>query len=386
MKKKLLFVLPSFGIGGTTVSTRNLILTLNPEKYDMYVMRMKEQGALCRMYDDVKQIKTPFVVSSLSYGSWTEQKGVLGKLLCAVLRFCANHSNKIKARLLSSAAAKINNEYGFDTVVACQELQATAFVQHFQCKNKVAWIRCDYGRLASGLKSKRQEKDMYERFDSIVCVSEITSQHFVEIFPEFSNKTFAINNPQSEVYIKTNSKENDYDNRFAKNGCTLLSIGRIDPIKRFALIPQIACELMQKGLMFRWFLVGDGNPAEREKILSEIKKYNVENQVVWLGLKTNPHYYIAQSDVLVCLSSSEACPRVINEAKVLNIPVVSADFDTAKEYIDSETNGLICTIDSMADGIYRLFTDKELKNRISQNIKDFKFDNSEIIEKLEKIL
>lgn len=386
MKKKLLFILPSFGIGGTTVSTKNLILKLDPETYDMYLMPMNERGALRSMFDDVKQIKTPFVISSLAYDSWTEQKGLFGKLLCAILRFGANNCNKFKTWLLSSAAQKIIYKHGFDTVVACQEGQATAFVQHFNCNNKVAWIRCDYDRLANRFKSKRQEKDIYKRFDSIVCVSEITAQHFKEIFPEFSDKTFAINNPQNEEYIKKQSQNDDHDERFVKYGYTLLSIGRIDPVKRFTHIPRIANELIQKGLEFRWYLVGDGNPAELKKILSEIKKYNVENQVIWLGLKTNPHFYISNSDVLVCLSSSEACPRVINEAKVLNVPVVSADFATAKEYIVSESNGLICPIGNMSNGIYRILTDQVLKERINQNIKEFRFDNSEIIEQLEKIL
>ena len=105
-----------------------------------------------------------------------------------------------------------------------------------------------------------------------------------------------------------------------------------------------------------------------------------------MGLKTNPHYYIKNADLLVSLSISEACPRVINEAKILHVPVVCTNFDTAKEYIDNMKNGFISPIDEIKHSILKIIQNEELKNNIIANISKFHFDNDDILKKINEVL
>ena len=105
-----------------------------------------------------------------------------------------------------------------------------------------------------------------------------------------------------------------------------------------------------------------------------------------MGVKTNPHYYIKNADLLVSLSISEACPRVINEAKILHVPVVFTNFDTAKEFIENMENGLIYPIEEIKYSILEILQNKELNNKIRENISNFHFDNEDIMNNINKIL
>ena len=107
--------------------------------------------------------------------------------------------------------------------------------------------------------------------------------------------------------------------------------------------------------------------------------------VILLGAKSNPHFYIKQADLLVSLSSSEACPRVIIEALILGPPVLSSNFPSIYEYLDDGLYGRIAPIENFPDAIAQLLTDKPLYNRLKNNLKNYSFDNTSLIKQLEAI-
>lgn len=382
MKKRILFVLSTFEVGGTVVSTKNLILLLDKDRYDITVLCMRGDGNMKTIFSDVKQIKTTNILSSLTLPSWRHRKRIIDKILVALVRvLCRNEY--IRDYIFKKESRIIDNNY--DTIVACQEGICTHFVSNSIIKNKVAWVRCDYSKYISG-GVDQYEKKIYSKFNKIVCVSNLTSIRFMEVFPEYSNKIFAINNPQSEEYIISQSEKEEVDPKFIKKGITLVSIGRIDSIKRFTYIPKIASFLVSNDVDFKWYIIGDGAIVEKEMIYRNIKKEKVCDNVILLGMKTNPYYYIKNADLLVSLSISEACPRIINEAKILHTPVVCTNFDTAYEYIDNYTNGIIAPIDSIHTSILEIIQNKKLYKTISDNISDFKFDNEDIMHEIDKIL
>ena len=379
--KKILFVLPTFGIGGTVVSTKNFILLLDKMKYNVTVLCMTGSGSMVDLYNNVKQIPTTQILSSLSIQSWKNGNNIIKKIFNACIRKISK--NKIAREIILENQAKKIAVKNFDTIIACQEGLCTEFVSHIECENKIAWVRCDYSK---SVYNKSVDEKVYSNFNKIVCVSDLTSERFKGIYPQYAEKTIAINNPQSEDYIIEQSLNNDNDPLFIKKGYTIVSIGRIDPIKRFSEIPRIASFLALQNIEFKWYIIGDGSKEEKRKIRENIIKEKVEEYVVCLGLKTNPHYYIKNSDLLVSLSISEACPRVINEAKILHVPVVCTNFDTAKEYIDNMVNGIISPIEEIKHSILEIVQNDELKNNIKANISKFHFDNSDILKKINEIL
>ncbi len=383
MKKKILLILPTFEIGGTVVSTKNLILLLDKAKYEINVLCMTGIGSMKDMYNDIQLIPTTFTLSNLTHNSWKDETNIFKRLFCGFIRKISK-IRRIKKLLLKTQTKKITT-LNYDTIVACQEGICTEFVSYIECKNKIAWVRCDYSRYIK-YNNKYIEEQVYSKYNNIVCVSDLISKRFKEIYPQYANKTIAINNPQCEEYILNQSHYNDKDLRFKKNGYTIVSVGRYDPIKRFSEIPRIASSLISKNIEFRWYIIGDGSSEEKKLLQENIAKEKVEENVICLGIKTNPHYYIKESDIMVCLSSSEACPRVINEAKILNIPTISTDFDTVFEYIENDKSGLISSIETIHDSIANILQNKDLYAKIKAEISNFSFDNSSLIRDIEKVL
>ncbi len=382
MNKKVLFVFPSLGIGGTTVSTRNLVSLLCKDCYECWVMPLRPKGLLADLYDNVPRVHPPFVIQALSAPSWTDFPSLFQRIAAAILRFLRGHYNGFEAWVVGKALNKIIQEHDFDTIVAGQESRTSRLVSYATCKNKVAWVRCDYKRYLE--KIVRKKEDFYQGYQSIVCVAEQTCSNFKAIYPEYSAKTYCIPNPQDSDLIRTRAKLAENEPRFVIKGKTLVSIGRLDEIKRFHEIAPIARQLVEQGLQFRWYLIGDG--AERERISESIEECGMEDYVIMLGAKTNPYYYIQKADVLVCLSRSEACPRVVNEAKILHTPTISTDFPTIYEFIENGKTGIISSLYEIPNAILKWFSDEELRKEISINNGHFEFDNTELIKQIEDIL
>ena len=268
MKKNILFIFPSYEIGGTVVSTKNLILLLDRKKYDITVLCMTGIGSMKNMYNDVKKIPTSLTLSSLTHTSWKGEKNILRKIYCGFIRKISKNV-KIRELILKKQGKRISS-LNFDTIIACQEGICTEFVSHIECNNKVAWVRCDYSRYIKK-RNKYLEEDIYSKYNKIVCVSDLTSKRFKDVYPQYAERTIAINNPQSEEYIIEQSYNNDNDTSFIKNGYTIVSIGRIDQIKRFTQIPSIASFLISKNIEFKWYIIGDGDKEEKKQIKQKSK-------------------------------------------------------------------------------------------------------------------
>ncbi|MBR3831713.1 MAG: glycosyltransferase [Muribaculaceae bacterium] len=383
MKKRLLFVIPAFNIGGTVVSTINLINLLEEKGYDISILSLNKYGEMSYLYKDVKQIKLPLWASTIYSNSWREDKSWLIRLTALLIRVLCK-INVLRAFLIDCAAKSAIKASDFDAVIACQESAATEFVSYSKAKNKIAWVRCDYSRYMGMI--NKDETSIYENFKKIVCVSDATAESFVNIFPQLKERTYAIKNPQSDKYIINQSKVDDLDSRFKTDKFTIVSVGRFDPVKRFEQIPTIASFLIENNVDFRWYIIGGGSGSVEQELITNINKEKVAENVICLGIKTNPLFYIKKSELLVTLSSSEACPRVINEAKILSTPVVCTDFSTAKEYIESGKDGIIDTIDNIKYSILDIIKNKNLYNNIKTNISKFEFDNSALMNSIEKLL
>ena len=381
MSKRVLFVFPSLGIGGTTVSVRNLISLLEKEGIDCWFMPLYPYGVLEFLYDGLKRIRTPFVIKAMAISSWKKEKSI-SRIIIASLRFLRNHFSEFERLIVGKTLDRIVRKYQINTIVACQESRTTRFVSYATIGKKVAWVRCDMKRISE--EDDAVVENYYDSFNSIVCVSDLTCKNFRQVFPQYSLKAVCIPNPQDGNLIKERAKMIDNDSRFVQEGITLVSIGRFDAVKRFDQIAPIALSLIKHGMKFRWYLIGEGE--ERSRIEESIKQYEVSSHVVLLGAKTNPYYYIKKADALVCLSRSEACPRVVNEAKILHTPTISTDFPTIYEFIQDRKTGIISSIEKMPLAIIDLFEDRELYESIKERISQFTFENGKLIAEIKALL
>ena len=367
MKKKLLFIIPIYSHGGTNRSLQFLLSLITPQEFDIYILCLIDRGIYKETFKDYKKVK----LSSKLYTFFNSNN-----LVIKIIRLLDRLTSHTLLKIISKREIqKIESYYKFDKIIGYEEGIATYFTSLFTLK-KTAWVHCDYHYYKN--KNKRAEKNAYKNIDQIVCVSKHTSKSFKNYYPSLENKITYAYNLLNEKEILILSNKQIMDKRFNNSQFTIISIGRYDPIKQFDRIPDIVEQIlnMGKGAAFKWYIIGSGNDEYTKIIETNIQKYQLQDTIILLGSKNNPYPYIKNSNILVSTSLSEACPYVINEAKILNKIVVSTNYESASELIGKD-NGIITPLDKMHTILYDLINDINSKYTIlNNNASKYNFDTT----------
>ncbi len=214
-----------------------------------------------------------------------------------------------------------------------------------EASKKIGYIHLDYNLIYN-----KKVNNEYSKFNDLWFVSNYTKQTYLKYNPSSEKKCKVIYNFINEKNLICN------DNPYHNEKFHIISVGRLDDNKNQIEAIPIAKELKKQfDSQFEWYLVGDG--PEKNKILDEIKKNKLENNIIITGYKNNIADYYYHSDVLVSLSKSESYGLAIVEALFCNLPVVIKNIPVSKELINN--NGVVC--DTIND-IY-----KELELLINDN-------------------
>ena len=375
--KKVLFIIPELAHGGTNKCLENLLPFIS-KKYQIYIVPLEKEGIYKKVFSEKLTLlseKYYFISKSLVYR--------------VVNKFTPKVAKKILGYFLKNEVIKIQNTINPDVVIAYQEGLATLFASFFSTY-KIAWVHCDY-KLYNTNVTKQNEYNIYKKFNHIICVSKSTLNSFRMFYPEFKSKTDFIYNIIDDKNIIRRSNEIISDPQFKedKDTFTLLSIGRYCHVKQFERIPLIVNEILEHGINRKicWYVIGDGNKKLITYTRKQIKKYNLTSIVVLLGAKINPYPYINKSNLVVSLSKSEAYPNVINESKILHVPVLSTNYPSATELIQDEFNGLVRNIIDFPSAIIKLINNQDnIYNNIKNNISDFEYDNNDILAKIYELI
>lgn len=383
-KVQILFVIPGFSLAGTTTALTSMLNCGLTDDYDIDVFTIER-----RNYNLQPVVSHDICLNDLTtayYGDFSRfhTKDKLKYLFVKLIKQIHGASSILEEWVIRKTVRKIERKKQYDVVVGFQEGRATRFTSHFSCPRKIAWIHCDY---ANTYGEDVNELDLYNGFERVVCVSQFTRQGFVSRYPALADKTIAIHNIFDAESVIERAKATIDDSRFDTSHFTIISLGRVHDVKRFYLIPEIAVQLKEAGLDFRWYILGSaGIPSELQRLTDAIQRNGVKEKVIYLGGKPNPYPYLKAADILVSTSKSEACPMILNEAKILHVPIVSADFGSAFEFIENGKTGIITSIEGMPKAIMRIISDEELREQIKRNIGQFEFDNTDLIATIESIL
>lgn len=384
MKKKILFILNGLGKGGIVSSFSSLYDSIR-EDYDIKVLVLSTNKTdNCPFGDD---IISDNLLTSYNYpiNTLNQKQKLLKLLLSPYRRIYAKIGVRLPNLILNNVVCRLQKKYKFDIVVGYSEGLPTLVASKFKVKKKISWIHCDYKRYYDTVCIKNDELGIYENIDIINCVSKYTQDSFVKIYPSLEGKVQFIYNLYDVGRIKKLSLEAIDDKRFKTDLFTIVSVGRVDPVKRFSEIPQIAAQLKKNGLKFRWYILGPETRHKEDLLLKErILKYGVDDVVLWLGNKPNPYSYMAASNLYVCLSSSEACPMVFIEAKILGLPIVTTDFGSAYEFIH-DGEGYIFNIKDLPHEIERLVLNPLQMNQLKEHLNKTNYNNEKSIAQLETL-
>ncbi len=356
--KRVLFVVPSFKMGGTLISLRNYLTLMDKHKIQADVLGLSVLPGNKDVLTNCNFVE-PNLWLLYSREGLSIVKKNLHKILCLIQKLFQILFRTDITPFFMKVGGYLIGSKKYDAVVSFQE-SISRFVCYYPAKKRIAWIHCEYSRVY-----KESDKYIYDKFDNIVCVSKYGKSVFDSFLPQFSNKSIAILNVISNklIYEKADA-DIIKDGQFDTGGFTILSIGRLDSVKQFYKIPVIVSAIKQKvSEEFRWYIIGGGPEDEKKRVEDSIKNYNVSSEVIMLGERKNVYPYLAQSDLYVNTSKSEAYSLVNNEAKALGVPVVTNDFQCAKETITDGIDGRVVPIEQMTDIIISYLKNKQKGER-----------------------
>lgn len=346
MKKKLLFVIPNFTIGGITSSLWALLSALDYSKLEVDIFCRQKTGALIDAFTQVR-----ILPENIWLSAGIEEGNIMTRLAFGffkgfriMMRFLGVDVNVLYGRIGGKQLGTLE----YDAVISFHE-GLSPIVCYYPAKKRIAWIHSDYVRHRA-MVGKDEEKQ-YRLYDHIVCVSEFARSVFARTYPSLDNRTIAIHNIIPIDEIRRRAKDNaDIDERFTTDKFTIVSVGRLDPVKQFDRIPDIVLSIKkQTDIPFRWYIIGGSRGyGDVDAFMSNnIEQKQVEEDIILLGEKKNVYPYVCKADLYVCTSESESFPLAVNEAKALGIPVVSNTFPSATESLVDGVDGRIVSINDM---------------------------------------
>lgn len=379
-KKSILFVVSTMTTGGINTSLSALYSNLK-DLYEIKVFALDYDKTIHLSFTEALLPKDKLLDAYHCDYSKAKQKDRLYKRCVKICKKISEVINyDMQSYVFKRAVERIEKKYNFDIIVSFQEGQPTSFCRLFKNPKKIAWVHCDYIRYYKNAND-------YSFYRKIIFVSNYTKESFVSKFKQYEDISDYVYNFMDADRIKKLAKEPLVDEKFDNRCFTIISMGRIVSLKRFSYIPSIASYLIKKGLKFKWYILGPSFDQKESSLLeNNIKKYNVSSNVLWLGNKSNPYPYIKNSSLLVALSTTEACPMMFIEAKILNVPIVSTNFGSSYEFINNGEDGVISSIDSLSNSIFQLISNKEKYLSIKNRTIDFSYSNEDLVNKVVDII
>lgn len=131
-------------------------------------------------------------------------------------------------------------------------------------------------------------------------------------------------------------------------------IARISPLKGHEFIIKAAPKIIAKHPDAKFLFVGDGHIRKEMEVLAA--QNHVLDRIIWAGLRPYREIpgLLTAMDVVVHTSLREGLARVLPQALLAGVPVVSYDVDGAREVVISGRTGWLVppkSIDALADAV-----------------------------------
>ena len=389
-KTKICFGITKLGIGGAERVLVDIVNELSNE-YDITIFSIYGEGEL------EKELNSKIKKISIF------KKEIKNKFIPIYVLICGKH---------------IYNKYlreNFDIDIAFLEGPITRIYAYKGNKRKIAWIHNDiskvFGNDKKAVIKRHIDKWFYKKYDKIIFVSEQNKKAFEDLYGDISkrkiiynyiNKDRVLNLAEDEVGEEKNeyrlnkkkAKEKDFyrlsnrrineimhkDYDFEKN---FIVVSRLAKQKAIDRLIRVHKKLIDERLKHKIYVIGDGE--EKENLLNLVEDLNVNDTFIFLGQIENPYPYIKKADFFALLSYFEGYGMVLEEAKILNKPILvtnTAAAEAVKDYdkklvIENNEEAIFESLKKVILGECKFLEEKLL---------DYNYDNKYLLEQIKGIL
>lgn len=359
--KSVLFHYPILNVGGAEKSTLRMLRALSDRGWQVTLVLTTGGGAL------ESEIDPRISVIRLRPRAFGE-KFVAARGWVPKLRALPDLLGYLAMRIIAAARMIPFLFYRYDAAAVLLMGTSSGFVRRVvRAKVRAIWIRSDLsgadptGRVVAALRASARE------FDHFICVSEVARRSLLLAVPEASGKDVVIHNILAPDAMRACATEvpPPFDPA-PGNGVNILTVCRLnDRAKGLVRMARVCRALKDKGLEFRWYIAGSG--PDRDLLEAEITALDIGDRMSLLGELQNPFPAYQAADLVAMLSNYEGLCGVINEARVLERPVIATSVSGIEEQLVAEKSGLVVAQDDadIIAGMTRMLTDEGLRKRLA---------------------
>lgn len=353
MKKKILFLLEAFDKGGIEKVTLDIVNGLDPEKYDITVQTFW-YGGHCQSQVGSHVKVLPFFFKRYVPG---------------IIRLIEHLPPKWLYRLF------VRGKY--DVEIAASDGGAAKVIAGSSNKKarKVCWVHMDVVERGSKLKEYQDPhiaRKIYERFDTIACVSSQCLDKFRQKFGDYPDMR-TVHNPLPDEDIRKKATEYTVERSAPVEFAT---VGRLAVEKGFDRLIEASRRLRDEGHDFRVHIVGDGE--KKDQLTGLVARYELQDTVLLHGYAADPYPYIAAADWYLCTSLDESFSLSVGEALILGTPVMGTDCSGIREWLGHDEHGIV--MENSTDGICR-----GMKSALEMTAEDYQIWKDRAVQKADQI-
>ena len=377
-KKRILFVIESLSAAGAEKSLVTLLNLLDSERLDINLQLFAYGGELEKMLPAYVNMLPPLSYFEACNGSVFDSfrhapKGSKLRYLFSRIAYSLDlrrkkYTNPEKAVRFWKHCGKCFDvcELEYDYAVAYAQGVPTFYVADRVIPKigRFAWVNVDF-RLKGFERSFALDK--YLRIDKICSVSDQAKEVFTGTFPELSDRLTVIKDiNDGRMITRMSELLSNADTDMADGPVRILTVGRLAAQKGYDIAVEACRILCERGIFFTWYVLGKG-PLEAE-IREKISSSGIDGRFILLGVRGNPYPYFRKADIYVQTSKHEGFGLAIAEARILNVPVVTTNFDAVGQQMINGENGLVADMnaEAVADSIEKLISDRELYTHIKE--------------------
>jgi glycosyltransferase involved in cell wall biosynthesis len=394
-KLRLLFVNESLHLAGGERSLITMLSKIDSNKFHIDLQLIRYGGELDSQIPDYVNILPELDYPSFSRKSWAKSfflatnlkkwKFLISKIKYSIcLRKRKRNSSEI-AQLYWETVGDCYSffEKEYDVAIAYAQGLPTFYVHDkIKAKKKIAWINVNIRMPKNNVEYLFQ---YYKNFNFISLVSQGTFEYMSSYFSDLVNKMVIVRDMIDYKRIVEMSKE--FLPNFLNKEFNILTVARLNKHQKGYDILLNSCKILKsKHISFHWYIIGEG--PYKSEMLQFIKNNKLEDCFTLLGTTSNPYPFYVEADLYVQTSRHEGYGLSIAEARLLNTPVVTTNYDTVHMQMKHEKNGLITemTPESVAESIIRMMEDKSLYQNILRFLENEEKEDLEPLQSLYGLL
>ncbi len=392
MKKRILFRSGSLGMGGLEKVLVQTLQILSSSEWEI---------SLLLTYDEKeKNILEKEIPKNIPY-SFLNDNNFLKKLEYSQLRKKQNLYHKLKYlyflhKARRNSLQKTNEyikKYGPFDIFIDYDGGAMKYIEQIPIPEKVVFFHSSPSQAIHNKGKQKRYQKRLQNYTKIIAICDAMKEELQEMFSSLANKIFRIYNPFlfqriNSLQYDTSSLSENEKKMLSDNYCLMVS--RLDTSQKdFSTLFQAFYQAKKEGLQDKLYLIGDG--ISREELEEEVHKLGLEEEILFLGLQTNPYIWMKHSKLLVHSSRAEGFGLVLVEALACGRMVIASDCPVGpREILNQETCGVLFSvgnIEQLKNQLLLFLQNSDLRKKYESHISKSisRFDSKAILQAYQEL-